>query len=387
MTAPLSRLLTAATFLGLWAAAAPAAPPKIKDDGKLFNEVTLREADTKTAEIHKDFKREVVVETFKAPPADRKSTWDKNKRDETFVRRFFRDWADERFRANGVNGVYILMYRESPRGYQVVVRSGEQTKRKDFTDEDDAETERLMAKEMSSGNDNRALIEGLTFIHTQMEANQKKIAPPSIAVPSTPAEPVAGSTDRHEHSDGGGIMGWLCPLLGALLVGWVVIALIRAFIGAGRPPQPGYGPTAGPSYGGGYGAPGYGGGGFMSNMLGGMFGAVAGNWMYDSFFRGSHGHGPDFGGGAYGAEPSGRRFDPMGGDDAGRPSTGGDGGQGGDFGGDGGQGGDFGDAGGDYGGGDFGGGDFGGGDIGGGDFGGGDFGGDFGGGDFGGGDY
>ncbi len=383
MTARFPRLLAAAMLLGFFAAAASAAPPKVKDEAKLFNDETVREANALMATIDKEYKREVVVETFKAPPAARKAEWDKNKRDSTFVRRFFRDWADERFRANGVNGVYVLMYRESPRGYQVVVHSGEKTKQKDFTDQDAHDAEAAMAESMRRENDNKALLDGLKFVQTQMEANQRKVAAPPIAKPS---QTIVGRANAPEHREGSGIMGWLCPLLGALLVGWVVIALIRAFTGAGRPQQPGYGPGPGQGYAGGYGAPGYGapgygGGGFMSNMLGGLFGAVAGNWMYDSFFRGSHSPGGHFGGGAYGSEPAERRFDPIGGDDAGRPSTGGDGGVGGDFG-DVSQGADFGDAGGDYGGGDFGGGDAGG-DYGGGDFGGGDFGG----GDVGGGDY
>ena len=47
----------------------------------------------------------------------------------------------------------------------------------------------------------------------------------------------------------------------------------------------GYGPGGMPGgYGPGYG--GGGGGGFFSSLVGGMFGAAAGNWMYDSFFRG-----------------------------------------------------------------------------------------------------
>jgi uncharacterized protein len=52
--------------------------------------------------------------------------------------------------------------------------------------------------------------------------------------------------------------------------------------------RPGMG---GPGYGApGYGAPGYGGGGggFMSGLLGGLGGAVAGNWLYDQFSGGRH---------------------------------------------------------------------------------------------------
>ena len=63
-----------------------------------------------------------------------------------------------------------------------------------------------------------------------------------------------------------------------------------AQMGMGGMPRPGMGP--GPGYGGpgyGYGAPR--GGGFFSGMLGGLGGALAGNWLYDQF-SGRHGRGP-----------------------------------------------------------------------------------------------
>ena len=149
----------------------------------------------------------------------------------------------------------------------------------------------------------------------------------------------------------GGMGGW-----GFLLtIGIVIIAvmfglrILGSMFGGGRGMgaqgmRPGMG---GPGYGGGGG-----GGGFMSSLMGGIGGAMAGNWLYDQFRGrdqgGSSGGGGDFGGDAGGADSGGY--------------TGG-----GDFGGDagGGGGGDWGGGGGDFGGG---GGDFGGGGGGGGDW-------------------
>ena len=72
----------------------------------------------------------------------------------------------------------------------------------------------------------------------------------------------------------------------AVLVG---IRLIGSLFGGGRGAygpgagQPGMGPGygGGPGYGAGYG--GRGGGGFFSSILGGIGGAMAGNWLYDQF--------------------------------------------------------------------------------------------------------
>jgi len=140
------------------------------------------------------------------------------------------------------------------------------------------------------------------------------------------------------------MLRWIVIAVGVFGGVWLLMAVMRAMSGGSG------GGGAGSMGGAGVG----GGGGFMTSLLGGLFGAAVGNWMYDSFFRGS-------GGGwgasdAYGADPS------TGNESAGEDF--GDDTPGGDF--DGSGGGDFG--GGDSGGGDFGGGDFGGGDFGGGDF-------------------
>ncbi|HEV3257361.1 MAG TPA: TPM domain-containing protein [Gemmataceae bacterium] len=116
---------------------------------------------------------------------------------------------------------------------------------------------------------------------------------------------------------------WLLWIALGLIGLWIVIGVLRALFrprpqqwygqppgtqpgygGGGQAqagPQPGYGgqrppplPPGGGGYGGGYGpgggggyygGGGGGGGGFFSGLLGGMFGAAAGNWVYDSMFR------------------------------------------------------------------------------------------------------
>jgi len=153
---------------------------------------------------------------------------------------------------------------------------------------------------------------------------------------------------------------WVTYLLigiGVFLLLWVVMAIFRGIANANRrntaPPQ------GAPGYGGGQGA-GYGGtpqqaqgGGFMRGFLGGLVGAAAGMWMYNSFF-GNHSSSA-FGGdqGGMGGTHSGDHMDGAATssyDDPADESRRGDWGGGGA------------DGGGDWGGGDAGGGDWGGGD-------------------------
>jgi uncharacterized membrane protein YgcG len=178
--------------------------------------------------------------------------------------------------------------------------------------------------------------------------------------------PVAGAQAGKNSWGIGSLLTIVIAILGVFLVIRILGALFSASRGGyanqGRMGGPGGGP-GGP----GYGAPGYGGGGgggFMSSMLGGIGGALAGNWLYDQFSGRHHDAGSvsqsTYDQGVGGADvPANDDF-----------VTPGDGG--GDWGGDGGGGGGGGDWGGGGGGG--GGGDWGGG--GGGDWGGGGGGGD-----------
>jgi uncharacterized protein len=134
--------------------------------------------------------------------------------------------------------------------------------------------------------------------------------------------------------------GGLIFVVAIVIGGVIVFSLISRMFGAGRAGQ-GYGAGYGP---GGYGpGPGYGVGGFMQSLTGGIFGAMAGHWLYDQFS--GHHHQAHAGDSTW----SGSDATGAGNDDGGFSG-------GTDFGG------------GDFGGGDSGGGDFGGGDSGGGDF-------------------
>lgn len=170
----------------------------------------------------------------------------------------------------------------------------------------------------------------------------------------------------------GGFMSVFVLILIVIFGGLIIARILGALMGAGRGAGAGYGAPppnmmggpGGPPMRGGYGyGGGGGGGGFFSSMLGGIGGAVAGNWLYDQFSGRHHtGGGSEFGN-QLDPTQTGAGGDDWGGGvggDWGDGSTGGDagggdwGGGGGDAGGDwggGGGGGDWGGGGGDWGGG------------------------------------
>ncbi len=296
----------------------------IHDNAGFFSEGAKTDAAWNITEVQRSLKKDICVETFKEIPADLRQGV--NLQDKAALTRVCDQWAVKRSREQGVNGVYILLVKQ-PSHLQAVV--GNDTQKQAFTLADrDALVTTMLAKLRAKDYDG-ALREGVSFAASTMKNHATRHAPPVTG---------SGSAYRNNpqpESSG----GWLLPLLIIGVVVWVALAIFRSlFRGGAASSGTAMTPAAG------------GGGGFFRNMLGGMFGAAAGMWMYDNFF-GSHGSS------AYGSTPD-DRFGGSGGGDSAYS------GQDTDYTSSGGS---FGD---DSGGGGFGGGDSGGGDSGGG---GGDF--------------
>jgi hypothetical protein len=302
-------------------------------DTKLFSDDGIKRAESAMHSTQFEGGMMMTVDTYPEIPADKKAGYkEENKA------RFFNEWAKQRAGDDKAKGVYVLICR-SP-GYVEVIASNT-TRDRGFSSEDknvvrdtfinafkDATKAKKDGKpdaEIVKIRDD-ALVSAVSFVANDLQDTHA----PSVA-----------STKSDQDKTARSVGGWICLGLCILLGVWLVIGIIRALTA----PPGGYG-------GGGYGG---GGGGFGSSLLGGLFGAMAGMWLYNSMFGGHH----DMGGSdAYAGDGGG---DMGGGDD-------------GDFSGDSGSGGSYDDGGGDWGGDTGGGGDFGGG----GDWGGGgDFGGDF----------
>ncbi|HLJ10719.1 MAG TPA: TPM domain-containing protein [Planctomycetaceae bacterium] len=344
------RTLIAVAGLAIFAVAqAPSSfAAEIKDAAGFFTEKALDKANAEIAQLHKQTGKEVRIETFKTVPggkADEVAKMDKADRE-----RFFEKWARERATKERAKGIFILICKQPG---HVEVEVDRQTRNQGFGAAERNQLRDKLLKGFRKDDHDGALLEGVDYISRTMKAK-------------LPAHEVQRENRGADHGGQGAKgMGWL---------GWVIVAvivllgirLISALFSGLSGNRPGYGGGYGPG-------PGYGGGGGGTGMFGslmsGLFGAVAGNWLYHSFFGGQEHSGPSsfFGGGENAgdrsaSEGAGQDFEGSGGDFDDRDDAG-------DGGGD--SGGDFG--GGDSGSGDFGGGDFGGGDFGGGDSGGGDF--------------
>jgi hypothetical protein len=358
MFSSLRRLIIPALAIGLCfaplpgttsrAAAASGLPFAVEDGAKMFGKDAREKANKKIEDIKRKYDRDLLIETIPEVPDNRKAELKDKGKDA-----FFPKWSVQRYADKGVRGIYVLICTDPRR---LEVRAGNKTLEKAFKTANEKTLRDQMLADLKANKPDKALLDGVNYVEQTLERNIGKDSRSSSAAPRNPVT-------KHKESPMNGIWGWICIGGVVLLAVWLVLALVRAFTGGGG--GRGYGPG-----GGGYGGGG-GGGGFFSSLLGGMFGAAAGMWMYDSFFRGGS-TGSSWGSSAQAGESPGGGADDR---------TAGDGGAGGDW--DDGAGDGAGGAGGDWGGGDGDGGGGGGGDWGGGGGGGGDWGG--GGGDFGGG--
>ncbi len=316
MTNYLQHFVRLGVFIGLLAGAisTQAQNGAVRDTAAFFSEASKAEAGRRVAEIGKRFKKDLVIETYaEVPEAVRQGV---NLQDKPAANRMFEEWTIKQAKQLRVNGIYILLSKE-PAHLQIVV--GNDTQHAAFTLKDRDALASLMLARLRAKQNDEALLEGVSFVFNTMASHA-----------ATRSQPAVGSTSsgvsRSEGSSGLGLI--LAVLLGVAVL-WLVVGLFRSLAGGGG--GAGGGMAAGSS-----------GGGFFSSLLGGMFGAAAGMWLYDQF-SGHHGS-------AWGADQdqglssddtgfrgrdsdyssSGSDFSDSGGGDSGGDSGGGDSG-GGDF--------------------------------------------------------
>ena len=311
----------------VYASAAPASPAQliVEDNGGYFSQKAIDEAKAIVAKSVGTGDRQVHVQTYAAlspqEAAELKKTADKDKSD------FWRTWSNGKIK--GDHGVVILMVREQR---HVEIRVDGQIRESGFSGSNEKGVYDAMAAELrkmgkiDSPDEQRpfndaALLAGADYLKSNL--------PTAIA-----QKPGAKHGTEHKAAnagEGSGIMKWVCIGIAVLAGIWLVTGLMRAFSGGG-----GGGPG---------GMGGGGGGGFGSSLLGGLFGAMAGMWLYNNLLGGNTSS-------AWGDTGGGDTGDTGGGDVGGAGDFSGDQGSGGDYGGGGGDtgggGGDFGGGGGDY---------------------------------------
>ena len=324
---------------------------EIRDRAGIFSAEAIRKAQAEFDRNERSTSVPVVIETITAIPGLERGASASEKRSAIEA------LAEKKAKAIRYEGVYLLISKDDQVFSELLVREHlasvlPRERRRAVRD--------ALLGEFKKGNFDAGLVKGSATLAEAL--SEAPVAAPRRAVPGVPAQR-RGDAGRFGL---GSLLAIGLGIFGVLVLMRVLGGLFNR--GGGYPGQVGMGgmgPGMGP--GPGYGGPGYGyggprGGGFFSGMLGGLGGALAGNWLYDQF-SGRHSGAGHFDAGTYtpgeateAQDPGGDAF--VGGDDDGGQGTswadpGGD--TGGDWGG-GDGGGDWGGGGGDWGGGDWGGG-------------------------------
>lgn len=276
----------------------------IRDDGGFFSDAAKSEANRKISEMEQKYKKELVVETFKEIPEEIKKGVDLE--DKAAMNRLFEQWTTKQAKQQKVNGIYILLSKE-PAHIQIVV--GNDTQNKAFTLLDRDNLASLMLGKLRKKQNDEALLDGVNFVAKTITAHATSSATTKIVPHASSAKQVKSAQTEQAFP-------WTWIVFAVIAIGgiWLLVGIIRSVMG-GRGQMAGTGMS-----------PSLGGGGMFGSLLGGMFGAAAGMWLYDQF-SGSHGN-------AWGAEPDNRTGDTgFSGQDTDYSGTGDDFG-GGDYGGD-----------------------------------------------------
>ena len=274
--------------------AEPLSAAQIDDQAGFFSAPVKQQAEERLAKL-KGQGLDVRLESFASLPADKAARV--KDLDRAARERFFADWARERARALRAGGAYILMCREPA---HLRVGAAGSLQRRGFSQSDQQQISGVMLAAFREKQYDRGLTEAV--------AQFEKLAPRLL---SSAAEAPPARQAAPRPGGGFGIPSWLIWVGLAVIVMMVISSLGRGMSGA----------------------PGMGGGGFMGSLLTGMFGAMAGHWIYDSFFSSNAhaGDSPHDSGDSAGHAAGGDDWNDF-------SSSGGDfGGDGGDFGG----GGDF----------------------------------------------
>ncbi|NBO93660.1 MAG: TPM domain-containing protein, partial [Planctomycetia bacterium] len=221
----------------------------IDDNAGMFSKDAVAKANAKVAQMKRDYGRDVVVETFAEAKDAEKANADKG--------RYFSDWAKKRYEERKTQGILVLICK-SPN--YVYVQVGDKTRQMAIDDQRRDTIRDRFVNNFKEKKFDDGLLSAVGYIEDVFSARLKK------TVASKQLEPITLSETQSSW------LGWLCVAGAGLLALWVVVGLIRALSGGGAPA------SAGPGYAGG------GGGGFVSSLFGGMLGAAAGMYLYNSFF-------------------------------------------------------------------------------------------------------
>lgn len=251
----------------------------VSDGGGFFSAGAIAKANEAIRALEKKSGHDVRIETFATVPDGKAQAVSKMDAKEREM--FFSNWLHDRAEATKSRGVVILICKDPS---HLRLWAGKPLERAGFGAAQAKPITAALLTGFKAKEYDKALNDTVTQLTTALEGLHAVRG--AAAAPAHPANPIPHKTTpqpaHHERPAAQQTgYGGLIFVMAIVIGGIVVISLLSRLFG-GR--QSGAGPGGG--YGGG------GGGGFMQGLAGGIFGAVAGNWLYNQF-SGGHAHGSD----------------------------------------------------------------------------------------------
>lgn len=257
-----------------WAVTATDAA-EIRDRAGLFSASAVKKAEAALERLERNTRIPVVIETIESIPDLPPGAGSKEKGQAV------EQLAEKRAGELGQVGVYLLISRRDQVFSKVLVRDAFASRL--------PRAQRLKIRDALLGEFKaQRFDEGLASITSLLDQSLSVAHAPPVRAAADPLLPNRANAQGAKFG-----LGTL------LLIGLGIFAVLVVLRGLGNlsrrgadyPAQMGMGgprPGMGPGMGPGFGQPGYGygaprGGGFFSGMLGGLGGAIAGNWLYDQF--------------------------------------------------------------------------------------------------------
>lgn len=263
----------------LWLAPAVVRAAEISDGGGFFSAEAITTANQSIRDLEQKLGHEVRIETIAAAPTDKIEAV--AKMDAKQREAFFSKWVHDRAEATQSRGIFVLICREPS---HLNLWAGTPIQRAGFGAAQAKTVKEAMLTRLKAKEYDKALTEGVAQLSTTFGGLSHAKAKASTTTPATPGSKHVGhvipTSPTHapghhapvhvpQQSNWTGVMVVLMFVVGGIFV----MSLIGRLFGGGQ--------SSGTGGSGGYGNGG--GGGFMSSLTGGIFGAMAGNWMYDQF--------------------------------------------------------------------------------------------------------
>jgi hypothetical protein len=136
----------------------------VHDNAHLFGQQAIDDANTVTDRMDKQYKKQLVIETFPSVPDAQKDEL-KQKGNA----KFFRDWMAARAKDLKVNGVYVLICREP---YYVETGAGHETRaRHIFTTEYLTKLREQLQRDLNAHDCDEALCDAVDLVYRAYAAN------------------------------------------------------------------------------------------------------------------------------------------------------------------------------------------------------------------------